>query len=192
MNESQERFCQRLMAADPATPEFKAKYDKELHMLFSDQKIEGMPKRKLMVQTAISLTVGIAALVLAGLAKPYDNTVLERRLLLVAAIFMLAIAIYLIRIMIRGKVNLGTYNSPVEGLAWIMTVITFGIFAFNSLAGSPGGLQLLGVGLGLLVFGGVSKIVQDVKRAELRTREKLLRLEIQFAELAEKLPSKRD
>ena len=44
MNESQERFCQRLMAADPATPEFKAKYEKEMNMLFSDRNIEGMPK----------------------------------------------------------------------------------------------------------------------------------------------------
>jgi hypothetical protein len=195
MNELQERFCQRLMAADPATPEFKAKYEKELHMLFSDRKIEGMPKRKLMVQTTICLaagTVGTATAVLVALGpKPLADTALERRLLIVGAAFLFAMAIYLITLLKRGKVNLGTYNSTLEGLGWILSVITFGIFAFNSFTGSPGGLQLLGFGLGLLVFGGVNKIVCDVKRAELRTREKLLRLECQVAELTDKLQSRR-
>jgi hypothetical protein len=193
MNESQERFCQRLMAADPATPEFKAKYEKELHMLFTEQKIEGVPRRKILVQTTISLTFGTAAVVLAALGpKVHLETALERGLLIVIAVFMSAMAIYLLRLMNRGKVNLGTYNSTLEGLGWIMTVIIFGIFAFNSFIGSPGGLQLLGFSVGLLVFIGVNKIGCDVKRAELRTREKLLWLECQFADLAEKLQSKRD
>jgi hypothetical protein len=193
MNESQERFCQRLMAADPATPELKAKYEKETQMLFSDRNIEGMPKRKLMVQMTLSLTFGAAAAVLAAFGdKLFTETALERRLLIVIAVFMLAMAIYLVRIMIRGKVNLGTYNSPLEGLSWIMAVILFGIFAFNSFTGSAGGPQLLGFGLGILIFGGVNKIGHDMKRADLRTREKLLRLEFQFAELAEKLQLRRD
>jgi len=193
MNESQERFCQRLMAADPATPEFKAKYEKEMNMLFSDRNIEGMPKRKLMVQMTISLAFGAAAAVLAVFGgKLFAETALERRLLVAIAVFMLAMAIYLVRIMIRGKVNMGTYNSPLEGLVWIMTVIIFGIFAFNSFTGSAGGLQLLGFGLGILIFGGVNKIGHDMKRADLRTREKLLRLECQFAELTEKVQSRRD
>jgi hypothetical protein len=198
MNESQERFCQRLMAADPATPEFKAKYEKEMHMLFSDRKIEGMPKRKILVQTTISLAAGTvftAAAVLAALGRnPLADIALERRLLLLipGAAFFFAMAIYLIRLLKRGKVNLGTYNSTLEGLSWIFTVTVFGIFTFNSMTGAPGGLQLLGFGLGLLVFGGVNKIVCDVKRAELRTREKLLKLEYQFAELTEKLQSRRD
>lgn len=192
MNESQERFCQRLMAADPATPEFKTKYEKEMQMLFSDRRIEGMPKRKLIVQTTISLTVGTAALVLAALGRrPLADTPLERRLLIVGAAFFFAMAIYLVSLLKRGKINLGTYNSTLEGLGWILTVIVFGIFTFNSITGSPGGLQLLGFGLGLLVFAGVNKIVCDVKRAELRTQEKLLRLEYQFAELTEKLQSER-
>ena len=117
---------------------------------------------------------------------------MERRLLSVIAVFMFAMAIYLVRIMIRGKVNLGTYNAPLEGLGWTMNVIIFGIFAFNSFFGSPGGLQLLGSGLGILIFGGVNKIGHDMKRADLRTREKLLRLECQFAELTEKVQSRRD
>jgi hypothetical protein len=193
MNESQERFCQRLMAADPATPEFKAKYEKEMIMLFSDRNIEGMPKRKLMVQMTLSLAFGAAAAVLAVFGgKLFAETALERRLLVAIAVFMLAMAIYLVRIMIRGKVNLGTYNSPLEGLGWTMNVIIFGIFAFNSFFGSPGGLQLLGFGLGILIFGGVNKIGHDMKRADLRTREKLLRLECQFAELIEKVQSRRD
>ena len=184
MNESQERFCQRLMAADPATPEFKAKYDRN---------IEGMPKRKLIVQTTLSLAVGAAAAVLAAFGdKLFAETALERRLLSVIAVFMFAMAIYLVRIMIRGKVNLGTYNAPLEGLGWTMNVIIFGIFAFNSFFGSPGGLQLLGFGLGILIFGGVNKIGHDMKRADLRTREKLLRLECQFAELTEKVQLRRD
>jgi hypothetical protein len=193
MNESQERFCQRLMAADPATPEFKAKYEKEMNMLFSDRNIEGMPKRKLIVKTTLSLAVGAAAAVLAAFGDQlFAETALERRLLSVIAVFMFAMAIYLVRIMIRGKVNLGTYNAPLEGLGWTMNVIIFGIFAFNSFFGSPGGLQLLGFGLGILIFGGVNKIGHDMKRADLRTREKLLRLECQFAELTEKVQSRRD
>jgi hypothetical protein len=193
MNESQERFCLRLMAADPATPELKAKYEKETQMLFSDRNIDGMPKRKLMVQMALSLTFGATATVLAAFGnKLFAETALERRLLIVIAVFMLAMAIHLVRIIIRGKVNLGTYNSPLEGLAWIMTVILFGIFAFNSFTGSAGSLQLLGFGLGILIFGGVNKIGHDTKRADLRTREKLLRLEFQFAELTEKLQLRRD
>jgi hypothetical protein len=193
MNESQVRFCQRLMAADPATPEFKAKYEKELHMLFTEQRIEGVPRRQILVQTTISLAFGTAAAVLAALGpKVHLETALERGLLIVIAVFLFAMAIYLLRLMKRGKINLGTYNSTIEGLGWIMTVILFGILAFNSFIGSPGGLQLLGFGLGALVFVGVNKIVQDVKRAELRTREKLLWLECQFADLAEKLQSKRD
>jgi hypothetical protein len=192
MNESQERFCQRLMAADPATPEFKAKYEKELHMLFTERKIEGMPRRKILVQTTISLTFGTAAVVLAALGPKVHLIALERGLLIVTAVFLFAMASYLLRLMHRGKVNLGTYNSTLEGLGWIMTVIIFGIFAFNSLIGSPGGLHLLGFSVGLLVFVGVNKIGYDVKRAELRTREKLLWLECQFADLAEKLQSKQD
>jgi hypothetical protein len=193
MNESQERFCQRLMAADPATPEFKAKYEKELQMLFTERKIEGLPRRKILVQTTISLAFGTAALALAAFGPMVHlETALERGLLIVIAVFLFAMAIYLLRLLSRGKVNLGTYNSTLEGLGWIMTVILFGILAFNALIGSPGGLQLLGFGLGALVFVGVNKIVHDVKRAELRTREKLLWLECQFADLAEKLQSKRD
>ena len=190
MNESQERFCQRLMAADPATPEFKAKYEKELHMLFTERKIEGMPRRKILVQTTISLAFGTAAVVLAALGPKVHLIALERGLLIVAAVFLFAMASYLLRLIHRGKVNLGTYNSTLEGLGWIMTVTIFGIFAFNSLIGSPGGLHLLGFSVGLLVFVGVNKIGYDVKRAELRTREKLLWLECQFADLAEKLQSK--
>ena len=162
-------------------------------MLFTEQKIEGVPRRKILVQTTISLTFGTAAAVLAALGpKVHLETALERGLLIVIAVFLFAMAIYLLRLMNRGKVDLGTYNSTLEGLGWIMTVILFGILAFNSFIGSSGGLQLLGFGLGVLVFVGVNKIVQDVKRAELRTREKLLWLECQFADLAEKLQSKRD
>jgi hypothetical protein len=191
MNESQEKFCQRLMAADPVTPQFKEKYDKELQMLFTDQKIkdlEGMPKRKLMAQTIICLVVGVAAAVLAALGpEPYLQTPMNRGLLGVIAVFTLAMAAYLIGLLQRGKVNLGTYNAPLENLGWTMNVIIFGIFAFNSFTGGPGGLQLLGFGVGILVFVGVNKIVQDMRRAELRTQEKLLKLECQFAELTEKL-----
>lgn len=193
MNESQERFCQRLMAADPATPEFKAKYEKEKQMLFSDRKIEGMLKRRLMVTTILALTVGMTAAVFAAFGgKLFTETALERWLLAVMAVFTLAMGFYLVRILMRGKVNLGTYCSPLENLNWIMTVILFGILAFNSFAGSAGGLQLLGFGLGILIFGGVHKIGRDMKRADLRTREELLRLECQFADLTEKLQPRRD
>ena len=73
-----------------------------------------------------------------------------------------------------------------------MNVMIFGVLAFNSFFGSPGGLQLLGFGVGILVCGGVHRILHSVKRAELRTQEKLLRLECQFAELTDKLQPKRD
>ena len=160
-------------------------------MLFTDQKIEGQPRREILVKAVLSSVAGLAAATWAAICpEPYLQTSLNRELLTVCAVFMLAMATYLIGLIIRGKVNMGMYNLPVERMAWIMTVIIFGIFAFNSLTGGPGGLQLLGFGLGILVFAGVGIIVQDVKRAELRTREKLLRLECQFAELAEKLQTR--
>jgi hypothetical protein len=198
MNESQEQFSQRLMAADPATPKFKTKYEKELHMLFSDRNIadiEGMHKRKLIVQATLLLAVGILAAtpIVTGLGGSYVQSPLNRRLFSVIAVFMLAMGAYLVRILMRGKVNLGTYNAPLEVSAWIMNVILFGVFAFNALFNSsPINLALLGFGVGLLVFAGVQTMMQSMKRTELRTQEKLLKLEIQFAELTEKLQSKRD
>jgi hypothetical protein len=193
MNESQEQFCQRLMAADQATPEFKAKYEREMHMLFVDQTIKGKAKRVLTVQLTISLMAGIVSGALAAFGpKSIVPSSLMRTLLGVSAPFFFGMAIYLIHLMKRGKVNMGTYNLPLENLGWFMNIAVFGIFAGFCLRGSRDKISLLVFATGVLLFAGVNKIMQDVKRAELRTRTKLLQLEWQFADLREKLGSKGD
>lgn len=188
MNESQEQFRDRLLGAEKTTPSSREKYQRELAMLI-DQSLTKKGKWQLTAQMIGCAIVGTTAAVLFMLpARWLALSGLQRLLLAVAAVFVLGKAVLLFRILKRGTVNLKTDSSLHANLQWLLARLAFVICLLISLIDEPeGGVQMLCVGLAVLVFGGVYQIQHSIGAADLQTREKLLGLECQLAELREEL-----
>ena len=123
----------------------------------------------------------------------FVRPLLARLGFVVGAVFGVAFAVLALSIIKRGAVNLKKHPMAAAGLSWAFVVILVTLFM---LLGSRAADRIVAVqmvlnGLVFLVMGALFMVRAWIERTELKTREKLLEIEYQLAEIAEALKTQR-
>ena len=189
MNESQKLFRERLLAAENTTPTLKDQHEKELHMLI-EQELTGGRKWAAIGSIVICGALALFFAAMAGLA-PRGLPVLARVAFVLGSVFSMAGAIQSARVLKKGTFNLKSDASSHANLIWGFLVVMVTIFMLLAPGDKLWGIQMVLNGLVFLVGGAVLLIRNCVEQAELQTREKLLKLEYQLAEIREQIKSQK-
>jgi len=107
----------------------------------------------------------------------------------VGVLFALASAAMIADVLRRGSIDRLKLPRRVVGLAWVFIVamVTIFMLATGRTPDAVRSVYTVAYGLVFLVMAAVFLIVQRIEQAELKTREKLLELELRLAEIAELL-----
>ena len=182
MKSSNQGFRERLLKMEKVTPALKERYEKEVHAMLEKQ-LTGV-RRWVWLGSAV-LGLGFAALFgTLAVITPAEFPVYGRVGFAVGALFGIGWAILGIKVFQRGSLDLKKDTWAATGMSWGLVVFLatwFMLFAPDSIAG----LRMILFGLVFLVMGVAFMLRQVVDQAELKTREKLLEIEYQIAELAE-------
>jgi hypothetical protein len=184
MKNEQSNFRDRLLAAEPLSPDSQQKLQQELHAMFTREL--NTPHR---IVIAIVAVVGLATAVLCGyLAVTRNLPIVARIGLGTGTLFGLAWVALAVRVWRRGAINLRVDNRMMAAMVWVFTVlmVTFFLMLGMSIEDRLLGVMMIAYGLVFLVGAGVYFISARIEQAELSTHEKLLELELRIAELSER------
>lgn len=190
MNDPKKEFRDRLLEMEQITPALKDKYQKETQAMF---------EKKLTVFGKFawigSGILGIVFVVLFGTVAiwaPKEFPVLGRMVFILGAVFGLAWAGLCASILKRGSFDRMSHSKAAAGMGWGITIIvmTWAMLFAGKHPDSLSGIRAICVGLAFLVMAAVFMITSRIQQSELRTREKLLEIELRMAELAETLGGK--
>ncbi len=190
MNDTRETFRDRLIELEQTTPALRAKYEKEMKAVF-EQKLT-KPRK---VALAASGVMGIGFLMLFGtlaIIAPAEFPLPARLTFAAGAAFGLAWAILAGMIIRRGSFRRIAHSKAFAGLVWgIVVIVAIAAMLLGNEHPSIVGVTMLCSALVFLVGAGVGVVASRIEQSEVRTRGKLLELELRLAELAEKLPDKK-
>lgn len=178
-------FRDQLLAAEPISPDFREKLEKELRTMFIRQlKLPGR------------IFFGVIALVsfaIAGLCGYLALTqtelpVVARVGLGVGTLFGLASVAMLVGVLRRGALNLKIDNRRIAAAVWVFTVLLMTCFLMlgMSIEDRVAGVLMIVYGLTFLICAGVFLLAYRIEQAEFSVREKLLELELRLAESGER------
>lgn len=182
---SHNNFSDRLVSAERMTPAFRDRYEMEVKAML--EKKLTRPQR---VGYALSALMGVAFLVVFGALAILTGRELPawaRALFGVGSVFGLVWAILVGRIVITGKVNLRTGANTLVGLSWgfVVTVVTVLMIVGMDRTEPVKSVYMVLVGLVYLLVAAMFMILNRIDQSELKTREKLLEIELRLAELKE-------
>jgi peptidoglycan/LPS O-acetylase OafA/YrhL len=174
----------QLLAVEPLAPDTRKHLQQELHTMFTRQL--DTPRRILMGTLAV---FAIASAIMCGalaITEP-DLPRLARIALGVGSLFGLSWAVALIRICLRGTLDLKRDSHLFAMMMWGFTVLlmVFFLIVGASMEDRLQGLIMIANGLAFLIGAGVCWLSYRIERAEMTMREKLLQLELRIAELVE-------
>jgi hypothetical protein len=184
MKNEQTSFRDRLLAAEPLSPDTQQKLQQELHAMFTREL--NTPHR---IVISIVALVGLATAALCGyLAITRDLPIVARIGLGTGSLFGLGWLALAVRILRKGSINLRFDNRVMAAMVWVFTVlmVTFFLMLGMSIEDRLLGVMMIAYGLVFLVGAGVYFISARIEQAELSTREKLLELELRMAEMSER------
>jgi hypothetical protein len=173
----------KLISAEAENPQFRAEYERRLTAML-ETPLTWYRKSGLI----FGLVVCAATVVLSGvIAFNYPHAppgVLAGRA--VGVVFGLAGLIIVARILYRGVYRLGRDSMVLTGMMWGFVVLLEVIFLMT------GGIDFKGIGLVifglvLMIGAGVGLLRTVIEQSELRTREKLLELELRLSKIDEDL-----
>jgi hypothetical protein len=189
MNQIQQSFRDRLLAAEKSTP--TERYRKELANLH-ERRLSPVHR---VAMSAVIVLVTVAAVVMGKLAiaGPADLPRVAQLALGTGAIGGLFCSAFIAGILRRGAVRRMKDPVSVNSVIWVMSSLSvaFALYLGGSMT-DHGPSPLIGIYLilfMLLFFGSASVLLVRslLEQIELRTREKLLELEYQLAEITEQL-----
>ena len=179
-------FSDRLLAMERANPDFREKYERGVKAM--------LEKRLTPVQKFVTGFMAVVCLAMfafftyAVLVITAGLPVLIRASFGVGALFSLAFLIFLVKIVLSGKMNLRTQPNTMTGLVWVFLVIMQTIFM--TIGGkhpeSVSSVFMVLYGLSFLVLGVAFLVTHRIEQSELNVKEKLLGIELRLAELCEK------
>jgi hypothetical protein len=200
MNESKKRFVDQLLAADPPSADARQHYEREMRNMFEKTLTRGERRTHLLVTVVMGL-LGLGLAVFTGLnaligwpSPPIPEgpewTFIQAGFLL-SAMALLAVAVISFRAYRRGMVNRRTINDWTARTAVGYTGVLGCLFLFIALD-KPEILraQVRVLALVLLGFAAVAWIRHCIVRAEMKTAEKLLEIELRVAEIGEALQAR--
>jgi hypothetical protein len=176
-----------LLKYERFTPTLRTHYEQEMQAML-EKKLTGV-QRWIWLFPAIG---GIAFAVFSAImawSMPSNFPWLGRLGLALGIPFGLGWSILGARIFRRASLNLRTDTALATGLTWTFLVFLVTIFmvaAPNNIVG----LRMIVSGLVFLVGGAVFLIRHVIEQSELRSREKLLEIELHLAELSESLKAR--
>jgi len=179
----------QLLGIEQWDPIYQERYRKELQKML-EKKLTGA--RRWVYIFWIALGVGCTILFGTVAIIARELPLLARFGFVAGAFFGLAWACLAGSIVKRGVFDLKAHPKAMAGLSWGFAVIlvTLLMLIGDRLPDAIKGVQMVVNGLVFLVMGAVFMILNQTNQAELRTREKLLEIELRLAEIAEKISEK--
>jgi hypothetical protein len=192
MNESQKRFVDQLLAADPPSADARQHYEKERRAMF--EKALAQDERRGYLFGAVlmgMLAMGCGLMVLYVWISHREDAMLILAFFLPTALALLVVAGILFQGSWKGVVSRPTSNEWAAG-AGVAYVSLIGCLFLMMSESWPERLRdvVRVVGVVLLVYAAVAWMRQRIGQAELRTAEKLLEIELRLAEIGEALQAR--
>jgi hypothetical protein len=200
MNESKKRFVDQLLAADPPSADARQNHEKRMRAMVEKTLTRGQRREYLVV----TVVMGLFGLVLAiypglnalfGWPSPPIGVGPEWKFIrtwyLLTGMALLAVAAISFRAYRKGMVSQRTANDWTAGTAVGYTGVLGCLFLFMAREiPEMLGDEMRVLGVVLLGFAAVAWIRHCVVRAEMRTAEKLLEIELRVAEIEEALQAR--
>ena len=188
MNNYPFSFRDELLNKETIHPELKSKYDQEIKTM--------LEKKLNLTQRIAFICVGIMTFVLAIIFAWVSITAQDlplsiRGMFGIGTVFALAWSGVIAYILHRGSINLRNHSNWMTGLCWGFVVLMS--VGFMLITGqkpdSIKSVYMLVTMLFYLIFGVAFLIQNHVAQIELRQKEQLLKIQLQLAELSEKMNS---
>jgi membrane associated rhomboid family serine protease len=181
-----DNFRERLLELEQVTPALKERYNKKVQAML-EKRLTGTDRKVWLGGTVMSV---VFAVLLGALAiiPPAEEVPLPARIpVAVGVLFSVGFAIFGLRVLWRGSMDLKFDTSVIIGMVWGLAVLVVIMFTVMSLLVPDRivGLWMMIFGLVVLVVGAVFLIRHVIEQSELKTHEKLLEIEYRIAELAE-------
>lgn len=187
MDKPKKDFRDQLLGMEPTNPGLKEKYEKEKQAML-EKKVTGWTKFGCIAGLIMGLFFFVFGAAAAIKASP-EFPLWARSIFVLGSLFGLLFVVFNGWQLKRGTIDLK--NDEVGGawLGWAFVVIIGSItLAFSHRLDDPIiAVKMLVSLLFYLVAGGVMLSKAFIQRSELNTREKLLEIEHQLAELAERM-----
>ncbi len=184
---SHEELREKLLGLEGYTPELKSKYDREVHSMFEIQ----LPKWQ-RVAWSLSALLGLCFFIGFGIVVftlPQGFPLMGRIGFMCGSLFGAVWAWLGYRIASKGKMDFKKHQGTASGLVWAMVVImvTIDMLMASQMQDAARGNFMVLSGLVFLVMGVVFLLQYNIRQSEYSIRESLLRLEIQLADINERL-----
>ncbi len=189
MNRSDKDISNQLLGIEQWDPIYQERYRKELQKML-EKKLTGARRWVYIfwaaLGTGFTLLFGTLAII-AG-----ELPLLARFGFAVGAVFGLVWACLAGSIVKRGVFDLKAHPKAMAGLSWGLVVIMVTLFMLigGGLPDAIKGVQMVVNGLVFLIMAAMFMVLSRINEAELKTREKLLEIELRLAEIAEKMSEK--
>ncbi len=180
-------FRDRLVNMEQVTPALREKYRKGIQAIF-EKELTGFG-RLAWIATGIGGIGFLAVFGTAAVLVPGEFPLIGRLMFVAGAAFGLAWAVLSALIVKRGSYHRISHSRAAAGLGWSVAIVcaTGALLLSNEYPDSIVGVKMICVSLVFLVPAAMFMLRSRIQESELRTREKLLDIELRLAELAEKL-----
>lgn len=182
-------LSERLLELDSVTPALRQRYDMEVQSML-EQKLTGV-RRLAWIGSGI---LGVGFVVLFGIAAvvaPAEFPLLGRAAFICGALFGLIWAGFCVWLIRRGSVDRRTHGNAAAGAAWGFTImmVVISMLLADRAPDQVVGVRMVVTAIVFLIMAAVFLILARIQTAELNTREKVLEIECQLAELLEAVRS---
>ena len=179
-----------LLASEDFSPEFKSRYDKELGAIMETT----LPTWQ-RIAWGLSGLLGLSFFIGFGYTAwtlPDDLSPIIQGEFAFASLFGAGWMALAWSIAYKGKMNVGKHQGIAAGMTWVMVIVMMTGFLFlaGQMEDAAKGNYMVLFGLVFMIFGVVVLLQHTIKQSELSVREGMLRLELQLAELTEKISAK--
>jgi hypothetical protein len=185
MTPEETQFRDRLVAAQAQDATLKGKYEREIHAML-EQKLN-RPVKWLLI-ALIALCVLAAVLTAANLPRLWSQTPLAREMAICGLVFELAVAASLGWMVARGSLRTAAHGFVLAGLCGVFSLWAAGLL-HDVIAGLAPDQRARNAPLPFVVLalGWLPMVLVTISYYHNRTREKLLEIQYQLAELAEEV-----
>ena len=184
MGQFEDRFRDELINSEKTNSQLQEKYRKELENML-ERKVEGWKLWAHVLYAIVCLGIGIRATIVGfSYYSTIEFTLVVHRALGAIGLFLLMKTVLIIWIIWKGRMDLVRMPIVYSWLAWSLSaLVSYMFIACSSLALS---VKVLIFALLILLVVSVIHIYQIMRTGGLKTREKLLQIELKLAELSEK------
>jgi hypothetical protein len=187
MNEDRE-FRDRLVTRQQFSPGLRDKHERGLRQMFHRELTSAQRAwYGALAVLGLLATLGLACTAIFGAASPSFRAIIGSW-----ALILLPISLINLRIASRGEVDVRWRSRTVGKTAWYGGLMLMGVVLIV-VSRSPNtwnNTYILLIGLVPLIIGAVRSLQERINQSELSVREEILRIEVQLAEVTERLAAK--